>query len=93
MQQGHHVSHHTVARLLDDLNYSLQANRKTKEGSSHPERDAQFAHINQQVQAFQKRGQPVVSVDAKKKELIGDFKNAGREWHRQGQPVKVRSKD
>jgi hypothetical protein len=93
VQQGHHVSHHTVARLLDDLNYSLQANRKTKEGSSHPDRDAQFSHINKQVQAFQKRGQPVVSVDAKKKELIGDFKNAGREWHHQGQPLKVRSKD
>ena len=93
VQQGHHVSHHTIARLLDDLHYSLQANRKTKEGSSHPDRDAQFEHINTQVRAFQKRGQPVVSVDAKKKELIGDFKNAGREWHPQGQPVKVRSKD
>jgi hypothetical protein len=93
MQQGHHVSRHTIARLLDDLHYSLQANRKTKEGSSHPDRDAQFEHINTQVRAFQKRGQPVVSVDAKKKELIGDFKNAGREWHPQGQPVKVRSKD
>jgi len=93
VQQGHHVSHHTIARLLDDLHYSLQANRKTKEGSSHPDRDAQFEHINTQVRAFQKRGQPVVSVDAKKKELIGDFKNAGRDWHPQGQPVKVRSKD
>ena len=92
-QQGHQVSHHTVARLLEDLHYSLQANRKTQEGSSHPDRNAQFAHINKQVQAFQKRGQPVVSVDAKKKELIGDFKNAGREWHPQGQPVKVRSQD
>ena len=92
-QQGHQVSHHTVARLLEDLHYSLQANRKTQEGSSHPDRNAQFEHINKQVQAFQKRGQPVVSVDAKKKELIGDFKNAGREWHPQGQPVKVRSKD
>jgi len=91
--QGHQVSHHTVARLLEDLHYSLQANRKTQEGSSHPDRNAQFAHINKQVQALQKRGQPVVSVDAKKKELIGDFKNAGREWHPQGQPVKVRSKD
>jgi hypothetical protein len=93
VQQGHHVSHHTIARLLDDLHYSLQAHRKTTEGSSHPDRDAQFEHINTQVRAFQKRGQPVVSVDAKKKELIGDFKNAGRAWHRQGQPVKVRSKD
>jgi len=92
-QQGHQVSHHTVARLLEDLHYSLQANRKTQEGSSHPDRNAQFAHINKQVQALQKRGQPVVSVDAKKKELIGDFKNAGQEWHPQGQPVKVRSKD
>ena len=92
-QQGHQVSHHTVARLLEDLHYSLQANRKTQEGSSHPDRNAPFAHINKQVQAFQKRGQPVVSVDAKKKELIGDFKNAGREWHPQGQPVKVRSQD
>ncbi len=92
-QQGHQVSHHTVARLLEDLHYSLQANRKTQEGSSHPDRNAQFEHINKQVQAFQKRGQPVVSVDTKKKELIGDFKNAGREWHPQGQPVKVRSKD
>jgi hypothetical protein len=92
-QQGHHVSHDTVARLLDDLNYSLQANRKTKEGSAHPDRDAQFEHINTQVRAFQKRGQPVVSVDTKKKELIGDFKNAGREWHPKGQPVQVRSKD
>lgn len=93
VQQGHHVSHDTVARLLDNLNYSLQANRKTKEGSAHPARDAQFEHINTQVRAFQKRGQPVVSVDTKKKELIGDFKNAGREWPPQGQPVQVRSKD
>jgi Rhodopirellula transposase DDE domain len=93
VQQGHHVSHDTVARLLDELHYSLQANRKTKEGSAHPDREAQFEHINTQVRAFQKRGHPVVSVDTKKKELIGDFKNAGHEWHPQGQPVKVRSKD
>jgi hypothetical protein len=92
-QQGHHVSHDTVARLLDDLNYSLQANRKTKEGSAHPDREAQFEHINTQVRAFQKRGQPVVSMDTKKKALLGDFKNAGREWHPQGQPIQVRSKD
>jgi Rhodopirellula transposase DDE domain len=92
-QQGHHVSHDTVARLLADLNYSLQANRKTQEGSAHPDRAAQFEHINTQVRAFQKRGQPVVSVDTKKKELIGDFKNAGREWHPKGQPIQVRSKD
>ena len=92
-QQGHHVSHQTIARLLDDLHYSLHANRKPQEGSAHPDRDAQFEHINTQVRAFQKRRQPVVSVDAKKKEWIGAFKNAGREWHPQGQPVKVRSKD
>jgi hypothetical protein len=92
-RQGHVVSHHTVARLLDALDYSLQGNRKTREGSSHPDRDAQFDHINQQVRAFQRRGQPVVSVDTKKKELIGDFKNAGREWHPKGEPEKVRSKD
>jgi Rhodopirellula transposase DDE domain len=91
--QGHQVSHHTVARLLEDLHYSLQANRKTQEGRAHPDRNAPFEHINKQVQAFQQRGQPVVSVDAKKKALIGAFKNAGREWPPQGQPVKVRSKD
>jgi hypothetical protein len=89
---GHRVSHVTVAALLHDLDYSLQVNRKTKEGSSHPDRDAQFEYINQQVRAFQKRGQPVVSVDTKKKELVGDFRNAGREWHRQGHPEKVRAK-
>jgi DDE family transposase len=93
VQQGHHVSHHTVARLLEELNYSLQANRKTKEGRTHRDRDAQFEHMNQQVRAFQKRGQPVVSVDTKKKELIGDFKNAGREWQPRGHPVEVRMKD
>jgi hypothetical protein len=93
VQQGHHVSHHTVARLLEDLNYSLQANRKTTEGRTHRDRAAQFEHMNQQVRAFQKRGQPVVSVDTKKKELIGDFKNAGREWQPIGHPVEVRTKD
>jgi hypothetical protein len=87
------VRHDTVARLLDELHYSLPANRKTTEGSAHPDRDAQFEPINKQVRAFQKRGQPVVSVDTKKKELLGDVKNAGREWHPQGQPEKVRSKD
>ena len=93
VQQGHQVSHDTVARLLGELHYSLQANRKTKEGSTHPDRDAQFEHINKQVQAFQRRGQPVVSIDAKKKELIGEFKNSGREWRPKGQAVEVRSKD
>ena len=91
--QGHSVSHQTVAALLNDLDYSLQANRKVKEGKDHPDRNAQFEHINRQVRAFQKKGQPVVSVDAKKKELIGNFRNAGREWRPRGDPEKVRSKD
>jgi hypothetical protein len=90
---GHRVSHVTVAALLHDLDYSLQGNRKTKEGKEHPDRDAQFEHINRQVRAFQRQGQPVVSVDAKKKELVGDFKNPGREWHRRGHPEEVRAKD
>jgi hypothetical protein len=90
---GHRVSHVTVAALLHDLNYSLQANRKTREGKGHPDRDAQFEHINQQVRAFQRQGQPAVSVDAKKKESVGDFKNPGREWHRRGHPEEVRAKD
>jgi hypothetical protein len=91
--QGHPVSYPTVAALLDDWGYSLQANRKTKEGQDDPDRDAQFEYINQQVHAFQRDGQPVVSVDAKKKELIGDFRNPGREWHRRGHPEEVRAKD
>ena len=92
-RQGHAVSHQTVAVLLDELGYSLQANRKTREGSSHPDRDAQFAHIARRVREFQRKKQPVVSVDAKKKELVGDYKNAGREWQPQGRPEKVRAKD
>ena len=91
--QGHTVSHQTVAALLSDLGYSLQANSKTKEGLDHPDRDAQFEHINQEVHSFQAEGQPVVSVDAKKKELIGDFRNSGREWRRRGHPEEVRAKD
>jgi hypothetical protein len=92
-RQGHAVSHQTVASLLDDMDYSLQANRKIREGSSHPDRNAQFEHINARVRAFQRRGQPVVSVDSKKRELIGDFKNAGREWQPAGRPEEVRTKD
>jgi DDE family transposase len=90
---GHAVSHPTVAALLDDLGYSLQANRKTKEGQDHPDRDAQVEYINQQVRAFQAEGQPAVSVDAKKKELMGDFRNPGREWRRRSRPEEVRAKD
>jgi hypothetical protein len=91
--QGHAVCDRTVATLLYDLGYSLQANRKTKEGSSHADRNAQFEHISKQVKDFQRRGQPVVSIDSKKKELVGDFKNAGREWRPQGQPEEVRATD
>ncbi len=91
--QGHQVSHETVARYLRSLGYSLQANRKTKEGSSHPDRDAQFRHINQTVQTALSAGQPAVSVDTKKKELVGDFKNGGREWRAKGDPIPVRVHD
>jgi hypothetical protein len=86
---GHPVSASTIGRLLIADGYSLQSNRKTKEGTSHPDRDAQFEHINQTVKAFQARGQPVISVDTKKKELIGEFRNPGREWQRTGEPVEV----
>lgn len=91
--QGHEVKERTVARLLKQLGYSLQGNRKTKEGSSHPERDSQFEFINTQVQAFQKRSQPVISVDTKKKELVGDFFNKGQEWRPQGNPEEVNTYD
>ncbi len=86
---GHAVSARTVAALLKTLEYSLQANRKTSEGSQNPDRNAQFEHINDQAEAFQARGQPVISVDAKKKELVGPYKNAGREWNPKGEPEKV----
>jgi hypothetical protein len=91
--QGHRVSHQTVAALLSDWGYSLQANRKTKEGQDHPDRDEQFEHINRRVREFQRDAQPVVSVDAKKKELVGDFRRPGREWHPRGRPEEVRAKD
>jgi hypothetical protein len=84
--QGHRVSPGTVATLLKDLDYRLQANRKTREGLSHPDRNQQFEHINDRVLQFLTRGQPVVSVDTKKKELIGDFKNGGREYRPAGCP-------
>ena len=87
--RGHAVSERTVNRLLHDLGYSLQANRKTIEGKGHPDRDAQFQYINRRVKAFQRQGQPVVSVDAKKKELVGQFRNGGREWQPKGQPEEV----
>ena len=92
-RQHHPVSDRTVACLLYAAGYSLQANRKTREGKGHPDRNAQFEHISQQVQRVQKRGQPVVSVDTKKKELVGDFKNAGQEWRPKNDPQKVRVHD
>ncbi|MGH8431933.1 MAG: ISAzo13 family transposase, partial [Solimonas sp.] len=88
-QQAHPVGAWTVGNLLKDAGYSLQSNRKTKEGASHPDRNAQFEHINATVRRFQQRGQPVISVDTKKKELVGSFKNGGREWQPQGEPEQV----
>jgi hypothetical protein len=92
-RQGHPASANTVAALLRAEGYSLQANRKTREGRQHPDRDAQFAYLNGRVQAFRRAGQPVISVDTKKKELVGDFKNGGREWQPAGQPEEVRVHD
>jgi Rhodopirellula transposase DDE domain len=87
--QGHDVSERTINRLLHVSGYSLQSNRKTVEGGDHPDRDAQFQFINRRVKAAQKQGQPVVSVDAKKKELLGRFRNGGREWQPSGRPEEV----
>jgi Rhodopirellula transposase DDE domain len=91
--QGHGVSDTTVRRLLHAAGYSLQGNCKTREGTSHPDRNVQFLHINAVVEAFQARNHPVISVDTKKKELVGDFKNAGREWQPPGEPEEVRVYD
>ena len=91
--QGHQVSHTLVAELLNAAGYSLQANRKTKEGDSHPEWDAQFAYINTQVAVAVAEQQPAISIDTKKKELVGDFRNNGREYRPQGTPEEVRVHD
>ncbi len=91
--RGHPVSQRTVCDLLEELGYSLQANRKTKEGSSHPDRDQQFRHISEKVKELQSMGQPVISVDTKKKEIIGEFKNGGQEWEKKGKPVEVNVHD
>lgn len=87
--QEHRISARSVARLLKAQQYSLQANRKTREGRQHPDRNAQFEYINRQVKAALRAGQPAVSVDTKKKELVGNFKNAGREWRPKGHPIEV----
>lgn len=92
-RQEHPESHATVATLLERAGFSLQPNRKTREGGSHPDRHAQFEYINGRVQRFLKRRQPAISVDTKKKELVGDFKNGGREYRRKGQPEEVRVHD
>ena len=92
-RKGYHISNVTVADLLHRLDYSLQANAKTLEGTTHPDRDAQFQYINSRVKKFLRRHQPVISVDTKKKELIGNFKNNGKEWQPKGQPEKVEVHD
>jgi hypothetical protein len=92
-RQGHEVSPPTISSILLGMGYRLQANRKAIEGTGHPDRDAQFQHINDTAVAFLKRGDPVISVDTKKKELVGDFKNAGKEWRPQGQQARVRVHD
>ena len=92
-QQGHSVSHMTVDRLLRELGYSLRSNRKLEEGKQSPDRDAQFRFINQRVRAFQRRGQPVISIDAKHRETLGNMKNPGQEWRAAGTPRRVRTHD
>ncbi len=93
VEMGHETSHRMVADLLHELGYSLQANQKVREGDSHPDRNAQFEHINDKAEEFQASGDPVVSVDTKKKELVGNFKNVGRELRPKGEPETVRTHD
>jgi Rhodopirellula transposase DDE domain len=93
VRQGHQISHTVVGELLKREKFSLQSNSKTKEGARHPDRDAQFGYINASVKRALAEGQPVISVDTKKKELVGDFKNVGREWRPQGEPEEVRVHD
>jgi transposase len=92
-KQGHAVSPPTVGRLLQHLGYSLQANAKILEGKQHPDRDAQFQYINRRTKSFLRRKMPVISVDSKKKELVGNYAGRGREWEPQGQPVQTQSHD
>ncbi len=91
--QGHAVSQATVWRLLDELDYSMQSNRKTREGTGHADRNAQFEFIDRSAKDFLRRGLPVISVDTKKKELVGSYKNAGREWPKKGRPQEVNMHD
>jgi transposase len=92
-QQGHHICAKTVYTLLKAMNYSLQSNRKTREGDDHPDRDAQFEHIATTVAQFQQRHRPVISIDTKKKELVGNFHNHGLEWEPKGEPIQVNVHD
>jgi transposase len=92
-EQGFSVSHKTVADLLHEEGFSLQANRKTLEGASHPDRNAQFETINRKAKDQQAKNEPVISVDTKKKEIVGNFKNNGKEWHREGESEKVQTHD
>lgn len=92
-RQNHPVSHEKVAQFLRDMEYSLQGNRKTKEGKDHPDRDAQFQHINEQVRQALAAGRPVISVDTKKKELIGNYENKGRQWRKSKSPEVVNGHD
>jgi hypothetical protein len=92
-RQKHPISHEKVAQLLRDQNYSLQSNRKTEEGADHPDRDAQFRHINKQVKRALGKGMPVISVDTKKKELLGNYDNSGKQWLPTKQPLKVNGHD
>jgi transposase len=91
--KGHKISSRTVARLLKQQGYSLQSNKKTREGANHPDRDEQFQHIHDKVEDFLASGQPVISVDTKKKELIGEYKNNGQEWERKKEPIQVNMHD
>ena len=93
LKKKHKTSHRMIAELLHEMAYSLQANKKTSEGSNHPDRNAQFENINQKVKEQEKIGDPAISVDAKKKELVGNFKNNGREWHPKGKPEEVQVHD
>ncbi|MCB1098596.1 MAG: ISAzo13 family transposase [Verrucomicrobiae bacterium] len=92
-RKKHRISHTKVAQLLHSMDFSLQANRKTEEGKDHVDRDRQFLHINREVGKAMRKGEPVISVDTKKKELIGNFRNPGREWRRKGDPRKVKGHD
>jgi len=92
-EMGHQVSATRIPQLLERLGYRRQVNRKTKEGANHPDRNAQFEHINAKVLAFQNAGHPAISVDTKKKELIGDYKNAGSDYRPQGRPIDVNVHD